>query len=184
MTMLQGMSKGNPSFNERRVPLAYFISFRSYATWLHGDSRGSVDRWHNTYGTPFLPSDEKLEAEKRRLLKYTPATLDAERRRAVEQAVRETCQIRHWLLRAINVRTKQVHAVVTAGCKPEWVMNAFKANATRQMVAEGIWRKGRRPWARHGSTRWLWTEGSIGRACDYVLNGQGEALPDFEESED
>ena len=26
------------------APLAYFISFRTFGTWLHGDRRGSVDR--------------------------------------------------------------------------------------------------------------------------------------------
>jgi hypothetical protein len=51
------MPKATPThrgFNDH-TPLAYFIMFRSYGTWLHGDSRGSVDRLHNTYGTPRLP---------------------------------------------------------------------------------------------------------------------------------
>jgi hypothetical protein len=38
-----------------RIPLAYLITFRSYGTWLHGDPRGSVDRFHNVYGKPRLP---------------------------------------------------------------------------------------------------------------------------------
>jgi hypothetical protein len=37
------------------IPLAYFFTFRAYGTWLHGDERGSVDRFHNQYGTPFRP---------------------------------------------------------------------------------------------------------------------------------
>jgi hypothetical protein len=39
------------------VPLAYFITFHTYGTWIHGDDRGSVDRHHNLYGTPMLPPD-------------------------------------------------------------------------------------------------------------------------------
>ncbi len=36
------------------TPLAYFITFTCCGTWLHGDERGSVDREHNTPGTPVL----------------------------------------------------------------------------------------------------------------------------------
>jgi hypothetical protein len=31
-------------WNDTDTPLAYFISFRTYGTWLIGDSRGSIDR--------------------------------------------------------------------------------------------------------------------------------------------
>jgi hypothetical protein len=37
------------------------------------------------------------------------------------------------------------------------------------------------PWADRGSKRWLWNERSVARAIDYVMNGQGEDLPDFDE---
>src|SRR4029077_14507206 len=37
------------------IPLAYLITFRAHGTWLHGDRRGSVDRFHNRYGTPRIP---------------------------------------------------------------------------------------------------------------------------------
>jgi len=41
-------------WNNTDTPLAYFISFRSYGTWLHGDERGSIDRFNNCYGEPAL----------------------------------------------------------------------------------------------------------------------------------
>ncbi len=31
-----------------------------------------------------------------------------------------------------------------------------------------------KPWARHGSTPYLWTEEAGERAIDYVINGQGD----------
>ena len=37
------------------IPLGYLITFRAYGTWLHGDRRRSVDRFHNQYGTPDIP---------------------------------------------------------------------------------------------------------------------------------
>jgi REP element-mobilizing transposase RayT len=164
-------------FNESGVPLAYFISFRCYGTWLHGDERGSVDRSHNIYGTPMLRPDEKRRQEMRSTMKRDPVELTAILRSAVEEGVRETCDKRGWALRAINVRTNHVHCVVTAEGKPELVMNAFKANATRMMVKSGAWQPGIKPWSRHGSTRYLWTETSVDRAIDYVINGQGQGLP-------
>lgn len=163
------------------VALAFFISFRSYGTWLHGDARGSVDRLHNIYGTPTLPPDDKKFREMRSRLKRDPVRLTARRREAIEAALRETCDIRGWTLRAANVRTNHVHSVVTADRKPELVMNAFKANATRKMVEASVWQRGERPWSRHGSTRYLWTEKNVSHAIHYVINCQGDELPNFDE---
>jgi REP element-mobilizing transposase RayT len=174
------MSVLDSEFNESGVPLAYFISFRCYGTWLHGDERGSVDRFHNFYGAPALPPDEKKRLEMRSRMKRDPVELTAKRREAVEAAIRETCDIRNWSLRAINVRTNHVHSVVSASRKPELVMNAFKANATSKMIAASVWQRGVKPWSRHGSTRYLWTEKSIAIAIDYVINGQGDELPNFD----
>ena len=33
-------------------PAGHFLTFRTYGTWLHGDARGSVDRFHNVPGEP------------------------------------------------------------------------------------------------------------------------------------
>jgi REP element-mobilizing transposase RayT len=84
-------------------------------------------------------------------------------------------------LRAINVRTNHVHVVVSIGeKKPELALNAFKANATRQMRQDGCWQHERSPWVDKGSKRNLWNERSIERAIDYVINGQGDELPEFD----
>jgi hypothetical protein len=36
------------------APLAYFITFHTYGTWLPGDGRGSVDAHHRAYGAPLV----------------------------------------------------------------------------------------------------------------------------------
>jgi len=36
------------------------------------------------------------------------------------------------------------------------------------------------PWVKKGSKRNLWKERSIERAIDYVINGQGDELPNFD----
>lgn len=46
------------SSQEHAIPLAYFITFSCYGTWLHGGKETSVDRDHNIPNTEFLPSIE------------------------------------------------------------------------------------------------------------------------------
>ena len=167
-------------WNETGIPLAYLITFRCYGTWLHGDERGSVDEFNNKYETQFLPPNKKWHEFNRSKLNYEPVKLNAEMRNAVEAAVRETCEIRGWRLAAINVRTNHIHTVVAVGkASSKKVLSAFKANATRKMRENKCWLFEHSPWADKGSRRYLWTEKSIEIAIDYVINGQGKPLPDF-----
>ena len=169
-------------WNDTDTPLAYFISFRSYGTWLHGDKRGSIDRFHNRYRTPYLPRNDSWRNYNQSQLKTKPLLLEPRHRKLIKEAVRETCSIRKWSLYALNVRSNHVHVVVAASNKkPELVLGAFKANATRQLRENGLWSYPFTPWADGGSKRRLWTEQSVARAIDYVLYGQGDDLPDFDE---
>jgi len=34
-------------WNDTDIPLAFLITFRTYGSWLHGDMRGSIDRYNN-----------------------------------------------------------------------------------------------------------------------------------------
>jgi hypothetical protein len=104
-------------WNDTDTPLAYFISFRTYGTWLHGDKRGSIDRFHNRYRSPYMPPNEKWQNYNEQRLKTRPLILKAKQRASIEAAIRETCQIRKWWLWAINVRTNHVHTVVSASHK-------------------------------------------------------------------
>ena len=168
-------------WNDTDIPLAYLITFRCYGTWLHGDERGSVNRFRNEYNSSRLPNEKNWAKTNTARLKGEIVTLDALKRSCVEKAIRECCDFRQWHLRAINVRTNHVHLVVSIGMKkPEIALNAFKANATRQMREDDCWKSERTPWAAKGSKRSLWNERSIELAIDYVINGQGDDLPDFD----
>src|SRR5215831_10552001 len=105
------MKRDYVDFQYRSTPVGYLITFRCYGTWLHGDERGSIDRHHRTYGAPGLPPSEMRRQRDRDLLKQAPVTLNANQRPVVEAAIRETCAIRKWNLRTVNVRTNHVHAV-------------------------------------------------------------------------
>lgn len=168
-------------WNDTDEPLAFLISFRCYGTWLHGDSRGSTDRHNNIYGAPKYSKVDHWREISNARLKNPPVKLNALRRNSVERAVRDTCEKRNWGLIAINVRTNHVHTVARiGGKKPSVGLNAFKANATRQMREDGCWPFDHSPWADKGSERWLWTEMHIANAVEYVLFGQGDDLPTFE----
>ena len=168
-------------WNYTDTPLAYLISFRTHGTWLHGDDRGSTDRFRNQYRSPHISPNTKWQEYNQELLKVEPLRLGARQRTTVKIAIRETCRIRKWELLALNVRTNHVHVVVTANQIPERVLNAFKANATGRLRESELWPYPFSPWADKGSNRRLWNERSVARAIDYVLNGQGDELPDFDD---
>jgi REP element-mobilizing transposase RayT len=140
-----------------------------------------VDRLHNQYKAAYAPANENRGRHNEGMLKSKPLVLDASQRSSVENAIRETCIHRRWTLHAINVRTNHVHTVVSIGdTKSELALNAFKANATRQMRQDGRWKMSHSPCVDKGSRRNLWNQRSVERAIDYVINGQGDELPEFD----
>lgn len=172
-------------WNDTGYPLAYLITFRCYGTWLHGDERGSVDRLHNIYETPFIAPNQNLNKYIAEHLKNKPVELNAQRHEAVEKAIRETCHKRNWSLLAINIRTNHIHTVVKVGSKhPNQVLIALKANATREMRENGVWNSEDTPWADKGSKKWLWNEKNVEMAIDYVINGQGDELPKWNQNKE
>jgi len=157
-------------------PAAYFITFHTYGTWLHGTDRGSVDQSHNQYGAPLLDEDDLREQQECLHLKHKPVVLDEACRRIVDRTIREVCEHRGWTLHALSVRTNHVHAVISAGVDPEKVLNDLKSYATRRMVEAGLFPPDTKAWTRHGSTQYLWKAESVSAACQYVCEGQGKEL--------
>lgn len=163
-------------FDDNEFPLAYLISFRCYGTWVHGDNRGSVDRKQNVYGTSKIAPNRRLQNSDAKQLRHPPQQLDARKRKVVENAVREVCEHRQYILRAINVRTNHVHTVVTAARKPEPILIAFQAYSTRALRKQRLISADVKPWARHGSTPYLWKQRDVEKGIEYVLLGQGDEL--------
>ena len=76
------MTHSHREFNDDHTPLAYLITFRCYGTWLHGDSRGSVDRFHNRYGAPLIAPNRRWLQHNKRALKRPPVNLSPRRQRS------------------------------------------------------------------------------------------------------
>ncbi len=157
-----------------RAPLAYFLTWTCHGAWLHGDERGSVDRWHNVPGTNLLPPDpERAYTEQRSLV--TPAMmLDAAQREVVRQTIVDHCGLRTWELLAYNVRSNHVHVVLSCPqeVRPEQAMSQLKSWCTRRLREAGLVDERAVVWTRHGSTRWINDAKSLSAAAAYVLEGQ------------
>lgn len=154
--------------------VAFLLTWRTYGSWLHGDTRGSVDSLHNSIGSPLVEPSRRRHEHAKFLMKHPEVTLSEPMRSIVESAIRDHATKRNWRLPALNVRSNHVHLCVTGTgeYKPELVMQQFKSWATRRLIGEGMASRGVRVWADHGSTRWINDDESLASAIDYVLNWQ------------
>jgi len=115
-------------------PLAYFITFHTYGSWLHGRNEGSVDDQHTAYGQAFAKPDANRHAARQEQRKHPEARLDKSARDVVLKSLLETCAFRNWQPHALHVRANHVHSVITAvNTPPEKVLRDLKAYATRHL---------------------------------------------------
>src|SRR5258708_2840173 len=115
------------------MALAYFITFTTYGTWLHGTDKGSVDQRHNVYVTPVLDLDVERERREYEAMAQTPYVMSEAEREIVCQAIVDLARERGWLLLAVHVRTNHVHVVVSADRDPGRIMSDMKARASRDL---------------------------------------------------
>jgi REP element-mobilizing transposase RayT len=163
--------------------VTYLITFACYGCHLHGNAVGSVDGAHNVPGTPILEEDLARAAFEQQRMDQAAYHLDRIRRDAVLEAIQGVCAHRGWNLLAAHVRSNHVHTVVEAEVPPERMMNDFKAYASRHLNRMRLEEPGRKRWARHGSTRWLWKAQHVSAAIQYVVAEQGDAMSVFEAQE-
>jgi len=155
-------------------PLAYFLTWTTYGTWLPGDERGWVEK-----PGAFQPPNPRLEAVARSLLSEEPCVFNDEQRRLVEETIAKHCAIRGWHLHIVNCRTTHVHVIVTAPVHPKIVRDQFKAWCTRRLKEQQRvsnadpsqpvrvhW------WTEGGSQRWINDEESLAAAIIYVRDCQ------------
>jgi REP element-mobilizing transposase RayT len=126
-----------------------------------------------------VEADPQRAGAERRSMNQPPYEMDSESRAIVLQALAEVCSHRGWNLLAGHVRTNPVHVIVEAEVPPEKVMSVFKAYASRALNRLDGKEPGRRRWARHGSTRWLWRDQDVREAIRYVVEQQGEPMAVF-----
>jgi REP element-mobilizing transposase RayT len=148
-------------------PIAYFLTWVTYGTWLPGDARGWV-KYHGGWQLP----DPVRELEAKARMSEDACILTREQRRAVEEQIAETCAHRGWTLHVVNCRSNHVHVVVSADVDdPEKIRIDLKAWATRALKKK--FDSGRENWwAERGSIRYLNTDEELEAATVYVRDGQ------------
>jgi REP element-mobilizing transposase RayT len=163
------------------MALAYFITFSTYGTWLHGSAKGSVDDEHHCYGTPLVVPDAERECQAREAMVQPPYVMSATEREIVCKAIVDLARDRSWHLLATQVRTNHVRVVVSADRDPGRLMSDLKARASRDLTLAAFGNVERRRWTRHGSTLHLFHEEDVEAKIRYTLDGQGERMAWYEE---
>ena len=161
----------------RRIPIAYFITLTTYGTWLHGDPRGSVDRrYHNQFDTPRIMPNKNLYTHMQKITQSKPVVFNDCQRPVVMRAIQSASEYYDWRLYAIHVRSNHVHLIVSALITPEKIMNQFKAYASRALNKLTPTPSPQAYWARHGSTRYIWSEAFLFPVMHYVIDQQGDRM--------
>ena len=158
-------------------PLAYHLIWTTYGTWLPGDVRG----WIKSGLFGIQEPNPELEQHARDMMAESEVRLTPEQRAAVEQTIRKHCQIRNWILHAVNVRSNHVHLVVTCPCDGAKARDELKlwgsrclsdlAGLTRPVSAKA----GRRHWwTEKGECKAIDTPEYFENAVHYVADLQGD----------
>ncbi|MEM7781864.1 MAG: hypothetical protein AAF623_00690 [Planctomycetota bacterium] len=108
-------------------PLAYFITWTVYGTFLQGDSR-----WWRAKQKGSQPPQPRLEQWHRDRLRHNVVLLNERHRVATAQEISRLSDYRGWKLWVANPRTNHVHVVVSATeHSGKQIRDQMKANCTR-----------------------------------------------------
>ena len=145
-------------------PLAYFITWTVYGTFLQGDPR-----WWRAKGKGSQPPQPLLERWHRDRLNHEVILLTERHRKLVELEIARLSEFRSWNLWVANARSNHVHVVVTAAkYSGKQVRDQIKANCTR-VLRENDERFASRPvWTTGGDWKCINTEDDLQQAVLYA----------------
>jgi REP element-mobilizing transposase RayT len=152
--------------------LAYFITFTTYGTWLHGDERGSTIREN---GTPIaIDKHTGIYEHEHQKLNNDPVTLNLAKRQIVHETIIKHCNIRQWHLYAVHVRSNHVHIVVKSNKPTDLTAKELMGWPTRMLRNNGF--KIPKVWTRGSSKKMIFTKPKLIEKIHYVAYGQGEMM--------
>jgi hypothetical protein len=147
-------------------PLAYFLTWVTYGTWLPGDARGWIEYRHG-----WRAPDPIRELEAKAAMTEDACILSPEQRRCVETQIAETCTHRRWILHTVNC-SNHAHVVVSAQVNdPKKIRVDLKAWTTRALKTKFDTNR-ENWWAERGDIQSLDTDEQLQRAVEYVRDGQ------------
>jgi len=166
------------------TPCAYFLTFRTYATWLHGDTRLSVDPEHNVYGTPRIKENPNLEKVMRSECLEDKFIMNAKHRKTVLESIIDTCEYNHWHLHAAHVRSNHAHIVLRSDMAGKLTRTRIKIYATKFLKRDHSELTQRKNfWSEGGSAKEIWRPEFLFPTMHYVIEEQGEKMALYYEKE-
>ena len=156
-------------------PIAFFVTWPTYGTWLPGDERGWIE-YHHGWQLP-SPNLESLCSSR---MTEKQCLLSGPEQQIVEEQAAETCRYRGWILHAVECRTNHVHLVVSAfETNPKKIRADIKAWCTRRLKEKSSSSR-MNYWAERGSIRYVWDQESLDRVVNYVTVAQDRKHRDRE----
>ena len=152
-------------------PLAFFLTWTTYGSWMPGDARG----WADDRGAIREPN-ARLTRVAAGLMRGPSVVLTFAQRDTVVRVIHEHCNFRGWTLHAATCRTTHVHVVVSAAVRtPDAVLGSIKARCSRQLSQED---DGPRTWwTRGGSMRQIYDMRALENVVTYVVECQDKPRP-------
>lgn len=149
-------------------PIAFFITWTVYGTFLQGHERG----WRKRRTGQQLPAPRLTQWHRDRL-NHAVLLLNNNQRQAVENEVARLAGFRNWHLWTTNARTNHVHTVVTAtGYAGSTVRDQLKANCTRVLREQWAQFNDRPVWTTGGDWQCVNTEEELEAVIQYVNEAQ------------
>jgi REP element-mobilizing transposase RayT len=158
----------------------WFLTWRTYGTWLPGDERGFVDPIlnehgerviHNLPGTPLDKDNPQLHHYAREVMRGSAVYLIGEQPVELFDQFQETARHRGWELLTVAILTNHVHLIVGVGGDPDpsTLLRDFKSYGSRRLNRRWTVPVSKTWWAESGSRRTLKTEESRNQAVQYIL---------------
>jgi REP element-mobilizing transposase RayT len=165
----------------------WFLTWRTYGTWLPGDERGFVDPVvdeqghrviHNLPGTRIDADNPHLHKYSQEIMRGPAVYLTHDQAAALLGQFQETVRHRGWELLTVAILPNHVHLIVGVNGDPDpaSLLRDFKSYGSRRLSRRWTIPASNTWWAESGSRRILKTDENRLQAMQYVLSQSGALL--------
>ena len=155
--------------------LALHITWGTYGTRLHGDPRGTVDRYNNEYGEPVLGYDEHRWEREEQKLNFPPVVLTRPQMIYIEQQLPRICDRGHWKHIVGAAGPDHVHEILDSPFDPDTIRRLLKRWLGQALSERWALPDGATWWAECGSIKWIDNERYFDNATRYVRDQRASA---------
>lgn len=149
-------------------PLAYFITWTVYGTFLQGDTR-----WWTGRAKGSQVPQPRLERWHRDRMNHEVLLLSEQHRDVVSEEIQRLCDFREWKLWIANPRTNHVHVVVSSSnLSGKQIRDQLKANCTRVLRKQFAEFEDRPVWTTGGDWKCINSDDDLETVIMYASKAQ------------